>query len=97
MLVAALGVDVELTEVDVKLPADATAADLDAQAVAYRRIVAACRSVPRCRAITFWGLSDADSWVPEFFPQFGHVTLLDEDLRPKPAYEAVRAALAQPR
>jgi endo-1,4-beta-xylanase len=91
--IAALGVDVELTEVDVRLPADATAADLDAQAMAYRRIVAACRAVPRCRGITFWGLDDGDSWIPEFFPGTGHALLLDAALRPKPAYAAVREAL----
>ncbi|MCW2992340.1 MAG: endo,4-beta-xylanase, partial [Solirubrobacterales bacterium] len=91
--IAALGVDVELTEVDVKLRADATQADLDAQAVAYRRIVGACRAVPRCRGITFWGLDDGDSWIPEFFPGTGHALLLDDQLRPKPAYTAVRDAL----
>lgn len=91
--IAALGVDVELTEVDVKLPADASDADLRAQAVAYARIVGACRAVPRCTGITFWGLDDGDSWIPEFFPGKGHALLLDADLRPKPAYAAVREAL----
>jgi endo-1,4-beta-xylanase len=91
--IAALGVDVELTEVDVRLPAGASRADLDAQAVAYRRIVSACRAVARCRAITFWGLDDADSWIPEFFPGTGNALLLDAALRPKPAYTAVREAL----
>ncbi len=91
--IAALGVDVELTEVDVKLPADPSPADLDAQAVAYRRIVAACRAVARCKAITFWGVDDRDSWIPEFFPGKGSPLLLDGDLEPKPAYTAVREAL----
>lgn len=92
--IATLGVDVELTEVDVRLPADATQADLDAQAVAYRRIVRACVAVARCRGITFWGLDDADSWIPEFFPGTGNALLLDASLQPKPAYSAVREALA---
>lgn len=92
--VAALGVDVELTEVDVRLPASPSRADLDAQAVAYRRIVEACTSVPRCRGITFWGVDDADSWIPEFFPGTGSALLLDGDLKPKPAYAAVRRVLS---
>lgn len=91
--VAALGVDVELTEVDVKLPAKATPADLRAQATAYRRIVRACVAVARCRGITFWGLDDRDSWIGEFFPRYGNALLLDAELRPKPAYEAVRQEL----
>jgi endo-1,4-beta-xylanase len=91
--IAALGVDVEVTEADVKLPARATPADLRAQAAAYRRIVGACRAVARCTGITFWGLDDGDSWIPEFFPGHGNALLLDADLRPKPAYTAVREAL----
>ena len=91
--VAALGVDVELTEVDVKLRGEPSQADLDAQAVAYRRIVRACVAVPRCRGITFWGVDDADSWIPQFFPGSGSALLLDGQLKPKPAYVAVRAAL----
>ena len=91
--VAALGVDVELTEVDVRLPAKPTRADLDAQAIAYRRIVGACAAVARCRGITFWGLDDGDSWVPQFFPGTGSALLLDRHLQPKPAYRAVRDAL----
>lgn len=91
--VAALGVDVELTEVDVRLPAEASRADLRAQAAAYGRIVRACRAVARCRGITFWGLDDGDSWIPEFFPGTGNALLLDAQLRPKPAYGAVRRAL----
>jgi len=91
--IAALGVDVELTEVDVRLPAQATPAHLRAQAAAYRRIVLACRAVERCRGITFWGVDDGNSWIPEFFPGTGNALLLDEQLRPKPAYEAVRRAL----
>ncbi|MFL5844156.1 MAG: endo-1,4-beta-xylanase [Solirubrobacteraceae bacterium] len=94
--VAALGVDVELTEVDVRLPEHASQADLDAQAVAYRRIARACLAVARCRGITFWGLDDGDSWIPEFFPGTGNALLLDARLRPKPAYRAVRAALTAP-
>lgn len=91
--IAALGVDVELTEVDVRLPAHPSRADLDAQAVAYRRIVDACVSVARCRAITFWGLDDGDSWIPEFYPGSGSALLLDDKLRPKPAYAAVAARM----
>lgn len=91
--VAALGVDIELTEVDVRLPEKVSSADLRSQAVAYRRIVRACRAVERCRGITFWGVDDGDSWIPEFFPGTGNALLLDAQLRPKPAYEAVRRAL----
>jgi endo-1,4-beta-xylanase len=90
---AALGVDVELTEVDVRLHHGHGPGALREQAAAYRRIVDGCRAVPACREIVFWGLDDADSWVPGAYPNFGDATLLDGDLHPKPAFEAVRKAL----
>lgn len=90
---AALGVDVELTELDVRLPDAAGADALAAQAAAYARVVGACRAVARCRRVTFWGLDDADSFIDSAYPGYGRATLLDGDLRPKPAYRAVLAAL----
>ena len=91
---AALGVDVELTEVDVRRhDGEDAAGGARRQAAAYRRIVDACRAVARCREIVFWGLDDADSWISGAFPGYGEATLLDPDLHPKPAYDAVREAL----
>jgi endo-1,4-beta-xylanase len=90
---AALGVEVELTEVDVRLRDGHGPGALREQAAAYRRIVEGCRAVPACREIVFWGLDDADSWVPGAYPNFGDATLLDGDLHPKPAFGAVRKAL----
>jgi endo-1,4-beta-xylanase len=90
---AALGVDVELTEVDVRLRDGHGEAALRDQAEAYRRIVRSCRAVPRCREIVFWGLDDANSWIPDAYPHFGDATLLDRDLHAKPAFGAVREAL----
>jgi endo-1,4-beta-xylanase len=94
---AALGVKVELTEVDVRLPDRPRATALARQAEAYRRIVEACRAVSACDEIVLWGLDDADSWVPGAYPGFGDATLLDAKLRPKPAYAAVREALLRGR
>lgn len=90
---AALGVDVELTEVDVRLPDNHDQRALREQATAYRRIVEGCRAVPACHEIVFWGLDDEDSWVPDAYPGHGDATLLDADLHSKPAYDAVREAL----
>jgi endo-1,4-beta-xylanase len=89
---AALGLDVELTETEVRV-GDSQPDALHTQAVAYARIVAACRSVPRCTRITFWGLDDRDSFAPHAYPGFGRATLFDSSLKPKPAYFAVRRAL----
>ena len=90
---AALGVDIELTEVDVRLRDGHGDAALGAQADAYRRVVEGCRAVSACKEFVVWGLDDADSWVPDAYPGFGDATLFDGDLHAKPAYGAVREAL----
>jgi endo-1,4-beta-xylanase len=90
---AALGLDIELTEIDVRVPDHASAADLRAQTDQYRTIIGACRALPACRGMVFWGLDDADSWIPGAYPGFGDATLFDADLHAKPAYGAVREAL----
>ena len=83
---ARLGLRVELTELDVRTQGDEAAA----QAQQYARMVDGCGP---CARFTVWGLDDADSWVPDAYPGFGNATLLDDDLRPKPAFGAFRTAL----
>jgi endo-1,4-beta-xylanase len=92
---AALGLDIVLSEVDVRLRGKpVTAAQLRQQADAYARIGQACTAVPRCRGIVVWGLDDDDSWIPQAFPGYGSATLFDGHLHPKPAFFALRRALA---
>jgi endo-1,4-beta-xylanase len=86
---AKLGLRVELTEMDVRVKTDDAAARA-AQADQYARLVDGCKP---CARFTVWGLDDADSWVPQAYPGFGHATLLDADLKPKPAFDAFRRAL----
>jgi endo-1,4-beta-xylanase len=49
---AALGVDVQITELDIA----------QAPANAYANTVRACLNVARCKGITVWGIRDSDSW-----------------------------------
>jgi endo-1,4-beta-xylanase len=86
-----------LSEVDVRLPVTPSAAGVTAQAAQYARLARGCAAEPRCRGFVVWGLSDAESWVPAAYPGTGAATLLDEDLRPKPAFAAVRRALGTAR
>jgi endo-1,4-beta-xylanase len=86
---ARLGVRVELTEMDVRTNTDDAAAR-NAQAQQYARLVDGCKP---CARFTVWGLDDADSWVSSAYPGYGHATLLDAQLRPKPAFDAFRRAL----
>lgn len=84
---AATGVEVEITELDVADPGG----DEQAQARAYRDTAAACAAAPACRRVTIWGVSDRDSWLgPE-----RRAAPFDADLRPKPAWEALVGALGR--
>jgi endo-1,4-beta-xylanase len=89
---AELGVDVAVTELDlrIRLPSDEKA--LAAQAADYASIVRACRATPRCVGVTTWGVADAHSWVPAFFSGYGGALPFDETNRPKPAVAAMIAA-----
>ena len=88
----ALGLDVAITEADVGLPVPADAGELQAQARIYTKIVDSCLAVD-CRSLTFWGFTDGRSWISETQAGMGAATLLDEELRPKPAFAAVQDAL----
>jgi endo-1,4-beta-xylanase len=89
----ALGLDVAITEADVALKMPPSPADLQAQADIYARIVRACETV-KCTSLTFWGYTDGRSWISETQAGMGAATLLDDALRPKPAFYAVQRALA---
>src|SRR6185369_3521923 len=71
----ALGLQVHITEMDVRLPEDATGnastAGLQAQAQAYQRILTICLQNPGCTAFQTWGFTDKHSWIPRYFLGFG--------------------------
>jgi hypothetical protein len=90
---------VELTELDVSINYFRSDPDPPArQAEFYGEVVAACMAVPGCTAVTTWGIDDSRTWL-DYFPPFNtlgpHEPLLfDAVLDPKPAYFAVRDAVA---
>lgn len=90
---ADLGVDVAITELDVRmaLPADST--KLAQQAADYKAVTAACVAVTRCVNLTVWGFTDSDSWVDSTFPGYGAATPYDANYAPKPAYYGISEAL----
>jgi endo-1,4-beta-xylanase len=91
---ADLGVDVAITELDIRmnLPRDTTK-DTQ-QANDYRTVVNACLAVTRCAGITVWDYTDKYSWIPSVFPGQGAALPYDENLNKKPAYTAIHDALA---
>lgn len=91
--VDAAGLDIAITELDAGLPQPTTPALLQQQADFYGGVVAACRSVRRCRTIVAWGFTDRYSWIPAFIPGQDDALPFDRDYQPKPAYFAIQRAL----
>lgn len=90
---ADLGVDVAITELDVRMALPADSGKLAQQKADFKSVVAACAAVTRCVNITVWGFTDSDSWVPSTFPGYGAATPYDENYAPKPAYYGIAEAL----
>jgi endo-1,4-beta-xylanase len=90
--IADLGLDVELTEVDVAIPPSIPTSPsvLADQAGVFGATAQACAAVPRCTGMTVWGVDDRWSWLGAA----KRPLLFDADAHPKPALGAVRAALA---
>ena len=91
---ADLGLEVAITELDVRMTLPATAASLAKQAEYYGRVVKACTAVSACVGVTVWEYTDKYSWIPGFFAGEGAACPFDESLAPKPAVRAILDALA---
>ncbi|KAI9053189.1 hypothetical protein LZ554_003455 [Drepanopeziza brunnea f. sp. 'monogermtubi'] len=90
---AALGLEVAITELDIRIELPATPAKLEQQALDYAEATKSCLDVPACIGITIWDYTDKYSWVEATFPGFGQALLWDADLKKKPAYDAVAEVL----
>lgn len=54
----ALGVEVAITELDIRMTLPATAALLAQQSTDYQTVIAACKSVVGCIGVTIWDYTD---------------------------------------
>ncbi len=86
------GLRIWITELDVALRTPVEPGALDRQAVVYRDTIRACLAVVRCDGVTTWGFTDRHSWIPAAQPGHGAALPFDEQLQPKPAYEAMVGA-----
>jgi endo-1,4-beta-xylanase len=93
---ADLGLEIAITEADIRMPLPVTGAKLADQARYFRELIGGCLAVSNCSTFTVWGFTDAYSWVPGFFEGEGAATPFDEELKPKPAYRAIASELRQP-
>ncbi|KAI0045965.1 glycoside hydrolase family 10 protein [Auriscalpium vulgare] len=87
----ALGIEVAITELDVRMTLPATSALLAQQQKDYTTIVGACAAVSGCVGITVWDFTDKFSWVPGAFAGQGEACPWDANLVKKPAYQGIIA------
>ncbi len=88
--VAALGLDIYITELDVSLVAGEQMADaLQQQADVYRQVASICLEQANCRAIQTWGITDQYSFRSIFDP-----LPFDRAYQRKPAFQAVHDVLS---
>lgn len=95
---AALGLQVAVTEADVRIPLQAgetgpTPEQVAVQAERYDAMLEACLNVTACSSFTVWGFPDYNSWVPAVFPGEGWATIFEDDFSPKPAFDAMLESL----
>ena len=94
-----LGMDIHITELDVKVPLNtntgaADAANLATQGDVYFNLVGTALGFPHTKVIQTWGFSDRYSWIPAFSPGYGAGLPLDENFDRKPAWWALYNVLA---
>lgn len=95
---ADLGLEVAITEADVRVPIDPELGEPTEEQIAlhaerYDAMLQACINVDACTSYTVWGFPDANSWVPDVFPGEDWATIYFDDLTPKPAYYAMLESL----
>jgi endo-1,4-beta-xylanase len=90
---AALGLEISITELDVRIQLPSDAQELQQQALAYGDAVTFCLTEPNCAAVVSWGFTDKFSWIPGVFSGFGDALMFDMSYQPKPAYTAMQTVL----
>lgn len=83
---AALGLEIQLTELDIKNPDNSTSA-LERQATRYQQLVTKLIDLKNeginITALVFWGVTDATSWLG------GYPLLFDGQYKAKPAFYSI--------
>jgi GH35 family endo-1,4-beta-xylanase len=93
-----LGLEVQLTEVDIKYLGETDAEILRQQASDYYHLMETCLDAKACTAFVVWGVTDKFSWLREasfFNNPTVEPLLFDSDYKPKPAYFALISLLAK--
>ncbi len=93
---AALGLNLQVTELDIHCTRGDEAGQQElagAYGAYFDMLVRLCRDGIPIEAVTFWGVTDADSWLTGFRRERSYPLLFSDDRQPKAAFSAVLNAL----
>ncbi|KAG6821333.1 hypothetical protein H0H93_000194 [Arthromyces matolae] len=90
----ALGIEVAITELDIRMTLPVTSDKLIQQQKDYQTVISACKAVAGCIGVTVWDYTDKYSWVPGTFSGQGAALPWDENLVRKPAYDGIVAGFS---
>jgi endo-1,4-beta-xylanase len=94
---AALGLKIQITEMDVQIQGDSRPLQerLEAQANIYQDMLSACLAVSACEAFIMWGFTDRYTWIPAATGHPDQPLIFDSNYQEKPAYKALFQTLQQ--
>ncbi|ORY11443.1 putative endo-1,4-beta-xylanase [Clohesyomyces aquaticus] len=78
-----LGVEVAITELDIRTNTPATSSAVAQQAKDYAATIGACKAVAKCVGVTIWDYTDKYSWIPGVFSGQGSALPWDDNLNKK--------------
>ena len=90
---ADLGLEIHITELDVRVEIPFTTSKSIAQADVYRQVIRRVLEQPAAKTFTMWGFTDAHSWIPDFYPGTDNGLIFDKDYNPKHAFVALQEEL----
>ncbi|KAG6865589.1 hypothetical protein C0991_001138 [Blastosporella zonata] len=93
--IVATGVEVAITELDIRMTLPATEALLAQQKIDYNTVITACQNVKGCIGVTVWDYTDRYTWVPSTFPGQGAPCPWDDNLERKPAWSGIAEGFGQ--
>jgi endo-1,4-beta-xylanase len=89
-----LGLEVHVTEMDVRIKEPITPEKLEKQGQIHRDVMLVALQSGVCKTFTFWGISDARSWIPGWFKGYNEGLPFNRHFQPKPAYHGLIEALS---
>ena len=88
-----LGLEVQITELDVKIHGNPSRSQVKEQARIYAELLKICLKAKRCSAFIMWGFTDAHSSVADLSDGYDSALIFNKQYRPKPAYRSLDGVL----